>query len=216
MSAGGERSGRARSSPAGEAKPAVRWRRDPEGKRLRILDAAVRLAGERGYADVRTSDIAQSAGVSEGTIFHQFGTKNGLLEAVAENYAQGFLDAMFDDFDAAADAPDIESVFRRAFAYVRHNAPEFGAFLMAANDSSGRSARIAYRKTIVSRLTESYAAWMERGIVRKTDPAILAELSFGVVETALRECYTGDKRARESAYIAEVVAAIRGMLGLTA
>jgi AcrR family transcriptional regulator len=214
MSGQGDRQPKTRKAAAGGPERRARWQRDPEGKRLRILDAAVRLAGERGYTLVRTSDIARSAGVSEGTIFHQFGTKNGLFVAVAENYAQGFLDAMFDDFDPGAANPDIESVFRRAFAYVRHSAPEFGAFLMAANDSSGRSARAAYRERIVGRLTQSYATWMKRGIVRKTDPAILAELSFGVVETALRECYTRDKRDRESAYIAEVVATIRGMTGL--
>ena len=87
---------------------------------------------------------------------------------------------------------------------------------MAANDSSGRSARSAYRQRIVTRLTESYAAWMERGVVRETDPTILAELSFGVVETALRECYTGAKRESESTYIAEVVATIRGMISVPA
>jgi len=176
------------------------WRRDPDGKRLRILDAAARLAGEGNYAGVRTSDIARAAGVSEGTIFHQFGTKNGVFVAVAERYAEGFLNAMFEDFDADAEKPDVDSVFRRAFAYVRHNAPDFGAFLMATQEADGRSARTAYRERIVLRLTQ--------------DAEILAELSFGVVETALRECFTRGKRDRESAYVGEVVATIRSMLGL--
>jgi AcrR family transcriptional regulator len=190
------------------------WRRDPEGKRLRILDAAARLAGEGDYAGVRTSDIARAAGVSEGTIFHQFGTKNGVLVAVAERYAEGFLDAMFEDFDADAEKPDVDSVFRRAFAFVRHNAPDFGAFLMATQEADGRSARTAYRERIVLRLTQSYSAWMERDLIRRADAEILAELSFGVVETALRECFTRGKRDRESAYVGEVVTTIRSMLGL--
>jgi AcrR family transcriptional regulator len=190
------------------------WRRDPEGKRLRILDAAARLASDGDYASVRTSDIARAAGVSEGTIFHQFDTKNGVFVAVAERYAEGFLDAMFESFDADAEKPDVDNVFRRAFAYVRHNAPDFGAFLLATQDADGRSARTAYRERIVSRLTQSYSAWMERGLIRKADAKILAELSFGVVETALRECFTRGKRDRESAYVSEVVATIRGMLGL--
>lgn len=46
--------------------------------RIQILDAARELFLEQGFS-VSTATIAHAAGVSEGTIFKRFGTKNGLF-----------------------------------------------------------------------------------------------------------------------------------------
>ena len=61
-----------------------RWRRlEPDERREQILECAVRLFGERPYAAVSTTDIAQAAGVARGLINHYFGTKRELyLEVV--------------------------------------------------------------------------------------------------------------------------------------
>jgi AcrR family transcriptional regulator len=53
-----------------------------EATRRRILDAAVGLLGERGYAGLRTSDVAEAAGVSKGAQTHHFPSKNELVVAV--------------------------------------------------------------------------------------------------------------------------------------
>lgn len=55
--------------------------------RQAILDAAADLIGERGYRATTTRAIAQRAGVNEVTIFRQFGTKKGLLQALGEQWA---------------------------------------------------------------------------------------------------------------------------------
>ncbi|MDI1463042.1 TetR/AcrR family transcriptional regulator [Catellatospora sp. KI3] len=58
-------------------------RLEPDARREQILACAVRLFGERPYADVSTTDIANAAGVARGLINHYFGTKKGLfLESV--------------------------------------------------------------------------------------------------------------------------------------
>lgn len=63
---------------------APRGRRlEPDQRREQILSCAVRLFGEKPYADVSTTDIANEAGVARGLINHYFGTKKGLfIEAV--------------------------------------------------------------------------------------------------------------------------------------
>src|SRR5918992_4201753 len=48
-------------------------------KRALILEAAARLFGEHGYRGATTRRIALEAGVSEVTLFRQFGTKDALL-----------------------------------------------------------------------------------------------------------------------------------------
>lgn len=56
-----------------------------EDTRRRILDAAVALLGERGYAGLRTTDVALAAGVSKGAQTHHFPSKDALVVAVVEH-----------------------------------------------------------------------------------------------------------------------------------
>ncbi len=51
-------------------------------RQMRILEAAVDMFGEKGYAATSTSEIAKRAGVAEGTIFRYYKTKKDLLLAV--------------------------------------------------------------------------------------------------------------------------------------
>jgi AcrR family transcriptional regulator len=53
--------------------------------RRRILDAALTLLGERGYAGLRTGDVAAAAGVSKGAQTHHFPSKDDLVVAVVEH-----------------------------------------------------------------------------------------------------------------------------------
>lgn len=53
-------------------------------KQQNILNAALKLFAQEGYASTPTSRVAQEAGVSEGLIFRHFKNKEGLLQAVME------------------------------------------------------------------------------------------------------------------------------------
>lgn len=56
-------------------------------KQRRILEAAVDIFAEKGFAAASTSEIAQKAGVAEGTIFRHYKTKKELLLAIASPIA---------------------------------------------------------------------------------------------------------------------------------
>ena len=194
-------------------RPARAWRKDPEGRRTRILDAAARLFGRDGYSAVRTGAIAAAAGVSEGTVFHHFGSKDALLLAVAERYGRGFAAAMFEGIDPDGPLPEVEPVMRRAFAYVRHSDPLFGVFLLTDDPTDAERARRTNREQIVQVLTGLLTRWRARGLVRPLEPRVVAELLFGLVESALKACFVRGERAHEETYLREVVHAIRGVLG---
>jgi len=51
-------------------------------KQQKVLEAAIRLFAEKGYANTSTAEIALAAGVSEGTIFKHYGSKDRLLLAI--------------------------------------------------------------------------------------------------------------------------------------
>lgn len=48
----------------------------------RIIEAAIKVFSEKGFEGATTSEIAQEAGVAEGTIFRHFGTKKGILQGI--------------------------------------------------------------------------------------------------------------------------------------
>ncbi len=53
-----------------------------EDKRALILQAAVRVFAAQGYEATRVGDIAKEAGVAYGLVYHYFGSKEAVLEAV--------------------------------------------------------------------------------------------------------------------------------------
>ncbi|WP_231956912.1 MULTISPECIES: TetR/AcrR family transcriptional regulator [unclassified Actinoplanes] len=72
-------------SEAGPARPPIirRRRLEPDARREQILSVAIRLFGDRPYADVSTTDVARGAGVARGLVNHYFGTKKELyLEVI--------------------------------------------------------------------------------------------------------------------------------------
>ena len=53
-----------------------------EDKRTLILQAAIRVFAAEGYEAARVGDIAKEAGVAYGLVYHYFGSKDAVLEAV--------------------------------------------------------------------------------------------------------------------------------------
>ena len=51
-------------------------------KQQKIIETAIQLFAEKGYANTSTAEIAKASGVSEGTIFKRYGTKDNLLLSV--------------------------------------------------------------------------------------------------------------------------------------
>ncbi|MBN7797940.1 TetR/AcrR family transcriptional regulator [Parahaliea mediterranea] len=60
----------------------ARFRGRSEERADNILEAATRLFGEEGFHAVSTRKIAAAAGVSEGTLFNYFSSKNELISGI--------------------------------------------------------------------------------------------------------------------------------------
>src|SRR5436309_1100264 len=60
---------------AGKSKRAADAERKAEPKRERILDAAIKVFAAEGFYNAKVSQIAQAAGVADGTIYLYFKSK---------------------------------------------------------------------------------------------------------------------------------------------
>lgn len=97
-------------------------------RQRRVLDSAMEVFAERGYAAASTAEIASRAGVAEGTIFKRFKTKRKLLQGVLGPYlvevgAPGVLRAMEGVIgDPNAGLPELaRAVIRDRMDFVRRN-----------------------------------------------------------------------------------------------
>jgi AcrR family transcriptional regulator len=61
-----------------------KFRRRAEARRDEVLDAALELFTEKGFAATRVEDIAQKAGISKGTIYLYFPSKEALMEGLID------------------------------------------------------------------------------------------------------------------------------------
>ena len=57
--------------------------------RARVVEAARALFHEKGYASTSMRDILGRAGANSGSLYHFFATKQDLLAAVLDTYAEG-------------------------------------------------------------------------------------------------------------------------------
>lgn len=81
-----------RTHPEPPAGP--RWQRRPEARPDEILDAAQQVFGEMGFARAKLDDVARLAGVSKGTVYLYFDSKETLFREmvrakVVANLAEG-------------------------------------------------------------------------------------------------------------------------------
>ncbi|MFC5754283.1 TetR/AcrR family transcriptional regulator [Actinomadura rugatobispora] len=67
------------------------------------LDAAYRVVEERGWGAVRMTSVASSVGVSRQVLYKEFGSKDGLGEALLMREAQRFIDGVADEIRRHAD-----------------------------------------------------------------------------------------------------------------
>ncbi len=75
-------------------RPAPRWKRRKEARPQEVIDAALELFAERGFAQTRLDDVAARAGISKGTVYLYFASKQDLFEAVIQDRVTPWLEAI--------------------------------------------------------------------------------------------------------------------------
>jgi AcrR family transcriptional regulator len=196
-----------------KAAPRRRWRQDPAGRRAAILEVATRTFAAQGYRRARVEDIARAAGVAEGTVYHLFDSKQGLLRAVGDAYGQGLVRAAFGN-GAVEVRPGaaVSAMVERIFRHVRDSGGPLVAFLLTNDPEEGGPAQAANRERMLAAIEDGVRRAMRAGRVSLRDTRVAAELQFGLVETALRDCFLRSGGKRHGAYVQEVARALNAYL----
>ena len=71
-----------KSKPKSSRKAVPRWKRRKEARPAEILSAALAVFVERGFAATKLEEVARRAGVTKGTVYLYFESKEALLKAM--------------------------------------------------------------------------------------------------------------------------------------
>ncbi|GIW13764.1 MAG: TetR family transcriptional regulator [Tepidiforma sp.] len=76
-------------------------------RRRQIIDATVRVMGQKGWQEASIDEISKAAGVSRGLVSYHFGDKAALLAGVLERCREVFVDTV-----AVSIGPGLDPVYR--------------------------------------------------------------------------------------------------------
>lgn len=189
-----------------------------EATKAKVLGAAVRVFGARGYDGTSLDEVAEDVGLRKQSLLYYFPSKADLFAAAAAEAAQ----AMYVSLDGALQAHDPGGldrlpVFVDAASALALDRPEvFGLIREVARAGPPVSDRVV---AALEPLVDSAAAWLERGmnegVIRKQNArlalltiysAVMGYLTESSVQRALL-----DTRARKGAS-GELVGFLRAAL----
>ena len=88
--------------PPFSSDPCLFRRRRKEARPAELLEAALTQFVEKGFAATRSEEVARAAGVSKGTLYLYFPSKEELLKAVIQHFLGSEIEAGIADAAAAA------------------------------------------------------------------------------------------------------------------
>ena len=83
----------------------VKRRRDmyAASTRQALIDAGLEFFAERGYGATSAEEVVQAAGLSRGALYHHFGGKPGLFEAIFDEQERAAVQRIVSEIEALAD-----------------------------------------------------------------------------------------------------------------
>lgn len=172
--------------------------RDPEGKRLSLLEAGLRLADEQGMANMSVNDVAAAAGVGKGSFYVHFVDRAAFLLELH----RGFHDALVEDVEAAVEGhrPGAPRLVAATTALLDTALRErtVRALLLDARAEPSIAAEVAARTARITRLFEQdlrAEGWPDPAPAARLyhamcTEAALTELSRGRRDNTLRRSLT--------------------------
>jgi AcrR family transcriptional regulator len=162
---------------------AGRWRRMPEERPGHILDAALDAFVENGFTATRLEDVAERAGISKGTLYLYFDSKEALLTAVVRENIVPFIERTerrVDEFQGSSRDLLAEILGEWWDGMHASRAGGLPKLVLAEAANFPEVARIYYDE-VVQRVRRLFAKALRRGVERGEFRPIDVEYTVRVV-----------------------------------
>lgn len=181
---------RRRITPAPKARLPLKSIGRPSGvDKERIIEAAVKLFGEQGYAATSIRDIAGLLDISIATLYYYYTNKEEMLYTIIEEIGEDLRGVVTQAREEAADP--LEGLRRMLSAHIHLTEKKGGRVKIYVEEQHVLSRE--YMKAIYKQHREIYNIYMEQlRLVKKMDvlaidsPQIIAFAMFGMVNWCYR------------------------------
>ena len=167
-----------------------------ETTKRRVIDAAFELFGKLGFENVSLQDISKQSGVSNGSMFHHFGSKHAIaLEAYLierRNYWEAAIEAV-EEFDG----PPAKAVGAAAEALLLYQEehPARHRFMLECASAEWmqqhKRAVEALNEEFIKRFYDWGALHYAAGALRPMRPELIAAMVFGPAQWLSRAISVG-------------------------
>ncbi len=164
-----------------ETTTTTRKERRIAARKAQILDAAATVFSQKGYENATTKEIADTADVSEGTLYNYFPNKQQLLIGVAHLYAAEVLADI-----AALQGEQFEDMLAQLMANRFRRGRERRLFILFLHESRHNSdVHRYYVQEAIHRIIDvtekQIAALIKAGKMRPVDPVIAGQMMCATI-----------------------------------
>lgn len=162
----------------------TRRQRRKEARPAELAAAALALFVEKGFAATRLDDVAARAGVSKGTLYLYFDSKEALFRAVIEESVLPLIDAC--ELKVEALGADPERLLRELLVewWESFGSTPLGGTCKLMISEAGNFPEVAayFNDVVIGRWTallyRVIEAGMEQGVFRQGNPEVLRQMVF--------------------------------------
>ncbi len=167
--------------------PTPKFRRRADARPDEVLDAAIALFVEKGYAAATVQEIASRAGLSKGAVYLYFPSKAAVLEGLVERAISPIAQTALGHLSSfSGDPRPLIAQVLKAFAF-RLRDPDLLAVPRIIIHEAVAAPEIAqmYRRAVLDKavpaLTALIAKGIEGGFIRKVDPEMTVRSVVGPI-----------------------------------
>jgi AcrR family transcriptional regulator len=152
----------------------------------KILQAAQKLFARNGYDGTTTKELAEKAGIAEGTLFRHFTNKKAILVEVA---TQGWIDILTDLLTELSEMASYEAISHVMYKRMLRLGDNYDMMRVCFMEVQlHQDLRDRIQAEVVDKMTSVAEAFfqtaMERGVYRKMNPRVIAQVFLGMFVVA--------------------------------
>lgn len=144
-----------------------------QATRRQLVDAALRVVAEHGFAGATTAAIARASGKAHGTVFVHFRSREALVDELVKEIGDAISRRLS---ESAGELPGVADVLDAHLAALAEHELIYSRLLSEATSlpPAARARIFALQSGIAFRLRASYERDLAQGRARRLDPILLA------------------------------------------
>ncbi len=182
-----------------------------EKRREELLRAAREVFAEKGYHQANVEDIVKRCGLAKGTFYLYFKSKREVFGELLDEFANGVYQSFFipgaEDVKTGVEVKQrFETITAAALSMLRDNQDLARIFLL---ESGSREPGFAdkvndFYQLLTNGAADNIRLWMDRGILRRADPQVIANCVIGMVERLTLQWMAGAIKGDFESMVSEV------------